>query len=612
MRNAAEVSTNRPTSPMEAFHPARNPAILPTLVPPGTQSSGPGMLPRRAPQTEPANKRTMNRFHAFHLVAACLATLASTPAARGNTQPPADLAQPAPLFDNLGRHTHPITTRHPQAQRYFNQGMVLLYGFNHDEAIRAFHAAASLDPKTPMPHWGIAYAHGPNINRPMDDTAVPKAWAALQQAKSLAANGNPREQAYIAALEHRYAQQPPQDRAPLDRAYAEAMRELMRRFPDDLDAATLFAEAVLDTMPWDYWQPDRRPKPATQEAIAVIRNVLRRDPDHPGALHFFIHLIEPGPTPEDALAAADRLRALNLGAAHLVHMPSHIYLRTGQYADAIEVNRLAAAMDKQYIRDCRAQGFYPAAYYPHNLHFLWFAQMMVGASRDSLATAREIMKLEQDVRCGPSALVEAPRFRHLALITHARFGQWAELAAEPEPARDQPLDRAAWHYTRAVADLATRKVDSAAAHLQQLSNLAASDSLKALDNPALPATSIVGVAQRLLAGRLALARGETSRGIDHLRAAVQLEDEIPYMEPPYWHAPVRQTLGAALLAADHAVDAEAVFRADLERNPRNAWSLFGLIRSLRDQGRTEAAEAVEREFKGTWIAADTRPDLAWY
>lgn len=540
-------------------------------------------------------------------IVGCLVFLGATP--RGEAAEP---KVSAPLFDNLGHLHHPVTTRSALAQRYFNQGMVLLYGFNHAEAIRSFQAVARLDPDCAMAHWGIAYAYGPNINQPMGPEAVPLAWAALQEARRLRPHASPREQAYIDALATRYQPEPGADRAPLDRAYAEAMREVARQFPDDLDAATLFVEAVLDTMPWDYWQPDLRPKLATQEIIAVLRNVLRRDPDHPGANHFFIHAIEAGPTPEDALASADRLRALELGAGHLVHMPSHIYLRVGQYEDAITANAIASKLDRRYLAQCRAQGYYPATYYPHNLHFLWFANLVTGRTRDSVSVARRIVELEADARCGPSALVEATRLRHLPVLTLARFGRWDELEREVQPGADFPMDLAMWHYARGLGASARRDGEAASRHLAALRRLAGQEETKRLDSPAFPATKVLAVAEAVLAGKVALVRGETERGLDYLRKAVEREEEIPYMEPPFWHAPTRQTLGAALLASDRAVDAESVFRADLARHPRNGWSLHGLRESLQRQGRAEAAENVRREFAISWKHADGPISLEWY
>jgi tetratricopeptide (TPR) repeat protein len=519
----------------------------------------------------------------------------------------------APLFDDAGEHHHAVTTSSPMAQRFFNQGMVLLYGFNHAEAIRSFTAVTEADPQCAMAYWGIAYAHGPNINRPMDPSAVPLAWTALQKAQSLEANASPRERGYIEALAKRYKAEPVEDRSAMDLAYAEAMREVMRQNPDDLDAAALFAEAVMDTMPWDYWQSDRRPKPAMIEVMGVLRDVLRRDPDHPGANHFFIHAVEAGPTPEDALPAADRLRALELSAApHLIHMPSHIYLRTGLYEDAIEANRIAARKDEQYIDSCKAQGFYPATYYPHNVHFLWYANLMLGRAEDAIKTARRIEELEMDTRCGPSSLSEAPRFRHLTLLTLARFGRWNELARVKEPGPEYPLDLAFWHFARGLAAIARNDATLASRHLAEMHRLGQTPDLKNVESPIFPATKVFAVAEMVLAGRTALARGGTARGLDDLRKAVALEDDLPYMEPPFWHAPTRQTLGAALLAIDQPADAESIFRADLERNPRNGWSLRGLEESLRRQHKTDAADSVARELAQAWKRVDAPPQLEWY
>lgn len=518
----------------------------------------------------------------------------------------------APLFDNLGHHHHAITTKAPKGQRYFNQGMVLLYGFNHAEAIRSFQAIIDQDSDCAMAYWGIAYAYGPNINQPMEPSAVPLAWSALQKAIELKPGANAKERAYIDALATRYKPEPVDDRSALDRAYADAMREVMRQYPDDLDAATLFVEAVMDTMPWSYWEMDLRPKLATVEVLGVLRSVLKRDPQHPGANHFFIHAVEAGPTPEDGLPAADRLRAAKLTAAHLVHMPSHIYVRTGLYGDAIDVNALASEIDRSYIRQCKAQGFYPAIYYPHNLHFLWFANLMAGRAKDAIKCARNIEELEIDLRCGPSAFLEAPRFRHLSLLTLARFGRWNELAKEKKPSREFVLDLAFWHYAQGIAAVACNNAAEAGRHLDALRELGESDSMKKMDSPVFPATQVFGVAEAVLAGRVALARNDTQQGLDALRKAVALEDAIPYMEPPYWHAPTRQTLGAALLAADQADDAERVFRADLDRNPRNGWSLRGLEESLRRQRRIDAADAIARQFAKSWERADGPIDFAWY
>ncbi len=345
-----------------------------------------------------------------------LATLTVTSHSKAQTKPG------APLFNDLGNHRHPISTKSPQAQRYFNQGLILAYGFNHGEAKRSFEEAIRLDPSCAMCYWGVAIALGPNINKPMDAADVPLAWDALQAAKRLSSNASEKERAYIKALESRYSPQPVSDRQALDLAYANAMREVMKSYSQDLDAATLFAEALMDTMPWAYYLEDRRPKAVTEELIKALELVIAKDPQHPGANHFYIHAVEASSYPERALPSAKRLGSIAPGAGHLVHMPSHIYLRVGRYHDATLANEEAVKADQSYITQCRAQGFYPIAYYPHNQHFLWYTSMMEGRSEFSLRTAREIDQMNEHQN-----LAEGKRFSPLLVLTLARFGRWDEV-----------------------------------------------------------------------------------------------------------------------------------------------------------------------------------------
>lgn len=514
----------------------------------------------------------------------------------------------APLFSKLGNLQHPVTTKSPLAQRYFNQGLTLLYAFNHAEAIRSFEAAAHLDPSCAMAWWGVAYAHGPNINAPMTEAAVPKAWAALQQAQALSAKASPREQAYIAALAKRYQAEPTKDRAPLDLAYAEAMREVAKAYPDDLDASVLLVEALMDTMPWDYWTPAQEPKPATKEVLATLRSVLRRDPDHPGANHFYIHAVEAGPNPELALPSADRLGGYAPNAGHLVHMPSHIYIRVGEYAKALHLNEIAAQADEAYIAQCRAQGYYPGLYYPHNVHFIWFAAGFEGRSGLCLESAKKVAQYALDKGCGA---VEGPRLRHLPLLAQVRFGRWDAVLAAAEPTTHD-LDRAMWHYARGLAFVGKGDADGGAKSLAEFRRLAATEAVKATENPAFPATAILAVAEQVLAGKVALARGQQAEALATLEAAVTAEAKLPYMEPSFWYFPVRQSLGAALLQFNEPAKAEAVFRADLTQHPRNGWSLHGLAESLRRQDRHDAAARVQRELDLAWANADVGLDFAWY
>jgi len=513
---------------------------------------------------------------------------------------------PGPIFDGLGDLHHPVTTSSPRAQRYFDQGLRLVFGFNHKEAIRSFRSAAHLDPACAMAHWGEAYALGPHVNKPMDAADTAAAWTALQRALANKSKASPKEQAYITALEKRYQAEHKDDRLALDRAFAAAMRELVRQYPDDLDAQVIFAESLMNTMPWDYWTRDRTPKPETEEILAALRLVMARSPNHPGANHFYIHAVEAGPHPEQGLPAADRLLRYAPAAGHLVHMPAHIYMRVGQYHDAVVANELAVKADRDYIRHCRALGFYPGVYYPHNIHFLWWAQLFEGRSKDALRTANQAASYALDNYCGPKKALEAPRLRHLPWLTLARFGKWEEVLAiaQPPATNDFLVDRALWHFTRGLAFAATGDAPAAERERAALATLAASDEVKKLSSPVFPVADTLGVATEWLAGKTALARGDTRAAVAHLEKAVAAEDVMPYMEPSYWPLPARPTLGAALLQAGDAAKAEAVFREDLQRWPRHAWSLFGLEQSLRRQGKSESADLVRREFEAAWRRAD--------
>lgn len=527
---------------------------------------------------------------------------------------PANEKLPGPLLDDLGNLHHPVTASLPRAQRYFDQGMRLLFGFNHREAIRSFRSAAHLDPRCAMAHWGAAYALGPHVNKPMDANDTAQAWTALQLAMANKSNASAKEQAYITALEKRYVPEHKADRLALDKAFADAMRDLVKQYPDDLDAQVLFAESLMNTMPWDYWTRDRTPKPETEEVLAALRYVMARNPDHPGANHFYIHAVEAGPNPEHALPAADRLLGHAPAAGHLVHMPSHIYVRVGQYHDAVAANERAVKADRDYIRHCRALGFYPGVYYPHNLHFLWWSQLLVGRSKDGLRTAKIAATYALDNYCGPKKALEAPRLRHLPWLTLVRFGRWDEVLqiAEPPRTNDFLVDRALWHFSRGVAFAAKRDVVSAEREQLALGAIAASDEVKQLSSPAFPVADTLAVAASSLAGKVALARGDYPTAVALLEKAVAAEDAIPYMEPSYWPFPVRPSLGAALLQAGDAVRAEQIFREDLKRLPRNAWGLLGLEQSLRRQGKTQSADLVARELEAAWKGADVKLALEWF
>lgn len=546
----------------------------------------------------------MKRFFPFWTTIFLLILLSAPVAAQTSKEHPAkEMAGAekigAPLFDDLGKHQHRITTKSPQAQRYFNQGLILAYGFNHGEAVRSFKEAARLDPDCAMCYWGEAMALGPNINKPMDNADVPLAWEALQHAKRLSAKVSPKEQAYINALATRYTEQPVADRGPLDLAYANAMREVVKQYPDDLDAATLFAEALMDTMPWDYYTEDRRPKEVTAELISALERVLAKNPRHPGANHFYIHAVEASDYPERGLASAMRLGSIAPGAGHLVHMPSHIYLRVGRYHQATVVNEQAVKADESYIAQCRAQGFYPATYYPHNLHFLWYTAGMEGRSSLAIETAREIDRMNEH-----KPLVEGKRFNPLLILTLARFGKWDEVLKESRPPAGELFGAAMDHYARGMAYAAKLDLDAAQHELNALERISKDDQIKGLDEQTLPGGQLVFVARETLAGEIAGRRGQTDEMVRRFNAAGQLEDKLPYMEPPYWHHPVRQNYGAALLKAGRTQEAEAVYREDLKRHPANGWSLYGLLESLRAQGKTDEARVVAKRFREVWRLAD--------
>jgi tetratricopeptide (TPR) repeat protein len=513
--------------------------------------------------------------------------------------PLAAMAAP-PLYGDLGTHHHPVSCT-AEAQQYFDQGLRLVYGFNHDEAVRAFNQAGRLDPNCAMASWGVALALGPNINLPLDAPRAKAAHDALQRAVALAPKASAAEQAYIAALARRYSDDPNADRQALDRAYADAMRELARAYPDDPDAATLFAEALMDLRPWDYWTIDGDPRPETPEIVATLESVMAEHPDHPGANHYYIHAIEASPHPEKGLPSAARLATLVPGAGHLVHMPSHIYLRTGRYADAAEANRRAIAVDERYIATAQPRGVYPMMYYPHNIHFLWAAATMDGRSAEALRAARRVAE-----KVPPDMAREMPMVEYFMPTPYfalARFGRWQELLDQPAPPADLLFNTAMWHYARGVAYAATSQFADAereAAALKTLTGRIPPDRIVG-DNQ--PAGLQLRLAALALAGEIAARQGHCERAIPKFEEAVSVQDSLPYIEPPPWYYPMRQALGAVLLQCGRADAAEVVFREDLERNPNNGWSLFGLTQALRAQDKRDAAEA-EAQFRTAWRNAD--------
>jgi len=509
-----------------------------------------------------------------------------------------------PLLDGLGAHHHAVTTTSPLAQRYFDQGLRLVYAFNHDEATRAFREAARLDPGCAMAWWGVALAAGPNYNLPIDDARDRVARDAMAKASALAPKASEPERAYIDALARRYARPSGADRKQLDRDYADAMRQVMRKHPDDLDAATLFAESLMVLRPWDLWTLEGAPQPGTTEIVETLEVVLARDPDHPGANHYYIHAVEASPDPGRALASADRLGGLAPAAGHLVHMPAHVYMRVGRYADAAEANRRAITADERYIGGQKPQGVYPQMYYPHNIHFLWSAASMEGRSAEAIAAANKLT-----VQLTPDVLRQMPMLELFAptpLLALARFGKWDDVLAAPPPAEEFVVAAGMSHYARGLALAATGKLDEAARERARVVTLADATPADRVIGDNQPARRHLELAAAELGGEIAARRGRTDEAVKHLEEAVRLEDRLPYTEPPAWWRPTRQVLGATLLEAGRPVEAEAVYREDLRRNPENGWSLLGLARSLRERD-PAAASAVDARFRTAWARADVQP-----
>jgi tetratricopeptide (TPR) repeat protein len=508
----------------------------------------------------------------------------------------------APRLQNLGVHTFTVTTSSERAQLFVNQGMNLTYGFNHPEAFRAFAEAARLDPSCAMALWGQALVLGPNINAPMNADDEPKAYALVQKAMELKAGASEREQAYIEALAKRYTGKAA-DRQTADRAFAHAMRELVDRHPDDLDARAIYAEALMDLRPWNYWSRDGQPYDETREVQKSLEYVLAKNANHPGALHYWIHLWEPTDTPERAEAEADRLLPLMPGAGHVVHMPAHIYMRVGRHADVVKSNQMAALADEDYIAQCRAQGLYPLSYYPHNIHFIWMGATASGQRRVALDAARRLVEAIPGEALGSVPILQG--FLVVPYWAMVRFGEWDTILADKGPRHETTFTRGAWRYARAMAFAAKGRLREADAELARLRTLVNDPSLKSqVTFSTNTGYAILRIAPEVVAGEIAARRKNWNTALLHLERAVRYEDALIYQEPPDWHAPVRQNLGAVLLAAGRADEAEAVYWEDLRKNPGTGWALFGLLQALKAQGKTEEAALVEGRFRAAWKDSD--------
>jgi len=519
-------------------------------------------------------------------------------------------AKPATLVPGLGDVHHPVSTRNPEAQRFFDQGLALVYGFNHDEAIRSFNRAAELDPQLAMAHWGVALALGPNINMDVDDEREKAAYAAVQRALALAPKASEAERAYINALAKRYSNDPKADLKKLSLDYRSAMAEVARRFPDDLDAATLYAESIMVLRPWAFWTSDGKPAEGTTEIVAVLESVLRRNPQHTGANHYYIHAVEASPHPEWALPSAQRLKVLAPAAGHLVHMPAHIDIRSGNYDAAARSNAYAAEADREYFKITGQQGMYPLMYYSHNLHFLAVAHGMQGRYQDAKRAADQ---LESHLKpflntTGPDFEAVLPMldgFMPTPTLIMVRFRRWDDVLRQPAPDQKLITGTALWHFARAMAYASTGKIESAEA--ERDSARKAARSLPA-DRPYgfNKASDVLNLADNIMSARIALAKNDKRSAIDLLKKAAQLEDALNYDEPEDWYIPVRETLGAVLMLNGEHQEAEKVFRAELAKHLRNGRALFGLVESLKAQGKTHDAAFVQREYEASWKNADTR------
>ncbi|MGF1615996.1 MAG: hypothetical protein ACFCVA_19370 [Gammaproteobacteria bacterium] len=514
-----------------------------------------------------------------------------------------------PLWDNLGSVSLPITTAHPRAQDYFDQGLRLTYAFNHAEARRAFRMAQRLDPDCAMCYWGEALVLGPNINAPMESIALPLALAALRQAEAKAVKTSVKEQSLISALGQRYSDDPKLERATLDAAYADAMGEVAERFPDDSQIAVLYAEALMDLQPWDYWTAGgTEPKGHTEQILAVLDKVLATDPDHPGAIHYYIHMVEASTEPERAEAYARRLPAAMPGAGHLVHMPFHIFYRIGQYQDALSANQAAVAVDEVYIAQASPEGIYPQAYYPHNVHSLMVSAQMAGEATSAVGAAHKLGDLVSDEVARNIPWVQP--IKAAPYFAHAQFSASDIVLARPDPGDALPYVKAMWHYARGTALAAKGDAGAAKAEAKAIQELGESADFSALTEGGVPAPELLALARHVVLARGFQAQGELQSARSELEAAVAIEDQLAYMEPPFWYYPVRQTLGAVLLQMGLAREAEMVFVESLARVPNNGWALYGLVETYRQLGDPRAAAVAHQRFQQAWAGEQKSLDLA--
>jgi tetratricopeptide (TPR) repeat protein len=507
--------------------------------------------------------------------------------------------KPATLMVGLGDLHHPVSTKSAPAQQFFDQALRLIYAFNHDEAARSFQRAADLDPKLAIAYWGVAEAVGPNYNDPASDERFAEAHNAIQKAVDLSAGASPAEQAYIQAMALRFPADAKADRRQAAEAYHDAMREVAKKFPDDLDAATLFAESGMNLHPWGLWHKDGTPEAGTDEIVATLESVLKRDPNHMGAIHYYIHTVEASESPQRALAAANKLAAMAPAAGHLVHMPAHVYIRTGDYVSAVKTNQAAALADQTYIKNSGAQGIYPMMYYSHNLHFIAMCSAMNG---DYAEAKRGGDKLAAHVAPFVKDMPPLEGFMTIPMAVAVRFHKWDAILKMPQPNPDMQITTVFWHFARGMALAATGKVSDAEVEYKAVADAEQNTPEDVVF--AMPvnnkAKDVLKIAKEVLGAKIALAKKDTASAITQLQDAVSVQDTLKYNEPEDWFFPVRESLGAALLMNSDAAGAEKVFREDLDRHPRNPRSLFGLEQALKAQQRDYDAGFVQKQFHASW------------
>src|SRR5580692_7115574 len=514
-------------------------------------------------------------------------------------------ARPVTLISGVGSAHHPTSTKNPEAQQFFDQGLRYIYAFNHDEAARSFQKTADLDPKLAIAYWGIAEAVGPNYNDPASDDRFKRAHEEIQKAVDLSAGASPSEQAYIQAMAKRFPADPKADRRKAAEEYHDAMREVVKKYPDDLDAATLFAESGMTLHPWGLWHVDGTPEAGTEEIVATLESVIRRDPNHLGAIHYYIHAVEASPNPERALAGANKLASLAPNAGHIVHMPAHVYIRTGDYEAAVKTNEEAAAVDRVYIHATGVQGIYPMMYYSHNLHFIAMCASMNGNYAEARKNADLLVA---NVAPHVKDMPPLEGFMTIPMAVDLRFHKWNEILAMPQPDPAMKITTGFWHFSRGIALAGTGKLSEAEAEYKIVSEAEQNTPPDVVFSAPInnKAKDIMKISEDVLGAKIAMARKDYAQAISLLTAAVAIQDTLKYGEPPDWFFPVRESLGGALLINGDATGAEKVFRADLDRNLRNPRSLFGLQQALKAQNRTYDAGFVEAEFHDSWTGGEVK------